>query len=576
MTTKHLLFEGAGIGSGQLVLTISQNGTTIAQTGALLDLHDIKDFYEATDITNSCSGAVGDWTSAPRTVQYATVSDANETQDITVMVHGINVDYWHWVNASESVRKRLYWAGYHGKFMTVKWPCDFLWKLVFGVLTTDYTVFNKSELQGYTASTALKTYLDQLHARFPGYRVHLLAHSQGNSIVSEAIEAGATFDTYILTQAAMPTSLYKTRITRFTPDCRNSEAIYGPTPEWKVMSYRGIYTNMTGRIVNFYNPQDPVLDFWINDQGAAKPNVPSTPYTYDGTNGWYNALLSKRLVTDPHESRAYVSRFRTLPIGQSGPASGHGVIQSAVNLNAQFGFGHSFPDDHSAQWVWPIETTRPYFQQVLRSCQLMPAESKTNWLACVVVILCVFLLLKMTQHQKAVASEERKTPTNQSPSRLEPHKTVQNRLKVPSQKETTVQPNAPAPAPATTPVDSNAVAAQMLASWQAPIEFYGKVVDESSNVVAGAKVSFHWVEVPKPDGNKSSTTESDANGLFSLQGAHKPAWPFLLAKRGITPRVKGCRSSGMASFRMETFRQTRRIPSFFTSRRKVCMSRWFH
>jgi hypothetical protein len=371
--TKYFLFEGAGIGSGQLVLTISQNGQTIAQTGAWLDLHDIKDFYEATDITNNCTGAVGDWTSAPRTVQYATVSDANETQDIIVMVHGINVDYWHWVNASESVRKRLYWAGYHGKFMTVKWPCDFLWKLVFGVLTTDYTVFNKSELQGYTASTALKTYLDQLHARFPGYRVQLLAHSQGNSIVSEAIEAGAAFDTYILTQAAMPASSYDVNYPLHA-GLSNSEAIYGPTPEWKVMGYRGIYTNMTGRIVNFYNPQDPVLDYWINDQGAAKPNVPSTPYTYDGTNGWYNAFLSKRLVTDPHESRAYVSRSRTLPIGQSGPASGHGVIQSAVDLNAQFGFGHSFPDDHSAQWVWPIQTTRPYFQQVLRSCQLMPAQ----------------------------------------------------------------------------------------------------------------------------------------------------------------------------------------------------------
>jgi hypothetical protein len=38
--------QGAGIGSGQLVLTISQNGNVIAQTGVWLDLHDIKDFYE--------------------------------------------------------------------------------------------------------------------------------------------------------------------------------------------------------------------------------------------------------------------------------------------------------------------------------------------------------------------------------------------------------------------------------------------------------------------------------------------------------------------------------------------------
>jgi len=370
---KYLLFDGSGVGSGELVLAVSKNGQTIAQTSAWLDLRDIKEFYEATEITNNCNGTVTDWTSGDRTVQFSTVSDANESQDLIVMVHGINVDFWHWVNASETVRKRLYWAGYHGKFMTVKWPCDFLWKLVFGVLTTDYTVFNGSELQAYTASTALKTYLDQLHSRFPAYRTHLFAHSQGNAITGEAIAAGAAFDTYILTQAAMPASSYDVNYAVHA-GLSNSEAIYGPTPEWKVMGYRGVYTNLTGRIVNFYNSQDPVLDLWVNDQGAAKPNLPSTPYTYDGTNAWYNTLISKRLVTNPHESRAYVSRSRTLPIGQSGPASGHGVIQSAVDLNAQFGFGHSFPDDHSAQWVWSIQTTRPYFQQVLRSCQLIPAQ----------------------------------------------------------------------------------------------------------------------------------------------------------------------------------------------------------
>jgi hypothetical protein len=79
------------------------------------------------------------------------------------------------------------------------------------------------------------------------------------------------------------------------------------------------------------------------------------------------------LITDPQEARSMISRSRTLSIGQSGPASAHGVIQSAVDLNAQFGFDKAFPDDHSAQWTWPIQTTLPYFQQVLRSCQILPA-----------------------------------------------------------------------------------------------------------------------------------------------------------------------------------------------------------
>jgi hypothetical protein len=34
----------------------------------------------------------------------------------------------------------------------------------------------------------------------------------------------------------------------------------------------------------------------------------------------------------------------------------------------QFGF-----PEHSAQFTRPIQTVRPYYQQLLRSCQLQPA-----------------------------------------------------------------------------------------------------------------------------------------------------------------------------------------------------------
>ena len=61
-----------------------------------------------------------------------------------------------------------------------------------------------------------------------------------------------------------------------------------------------------------------------------------------------------------------VSRARTLSIGQSGPTSGHGVIQSGVNLNAQFGFNSDI-SEHSAQWTRPIQTSLPYYLQILNS-----------------------------------------------------------------------------------------------------------------------------------------------------------------------------------------------------------------
>ena len=352
------------------MMTISQNGNTIAQTGVWLEMHDVKDFFEQAVITNNMSGAKSNWTSGVEIVQPAVASALGDDQDLIVLVHGINVRPWDCVNDAETVYKRLYWAGYHGKFAEVEWPCNLLTPIPSPLSPA---VFNDSELQGYKASQALTTYLTQLRARFPGYRLHLLVHSQGNSVVSEAIRSGVTFDTYILTQGALPASAYDVN----APVDNDIASYEGsrPTPEWQPMGYRGIYTNFTGRIVNFYNSQDGVLNYWVTDQKLLKPSVyfDTSYYFYNGTNSYFDPPFSANyLVTDPEESRADVSRSRTLPIGQSGPASGHGVIQSAVDLNANFGFNSDI-SEHSAQWTRPIQTSRPYFQQVLRSCQIIPA-----------------------------------------------------------------------------------------------------------------------------------------------------------------------------------------------------------
>jgi hypothetical protein len=205
---KHFLFDGAITnGAGELMLTIADgNGNTIAQTGAWLDMHDVKDFYERAVITNNISSSsISNWTSGIEVVQQATASALGDDTNLIVLVHGINVGDWDWQAQSDTVFKRLYWAGYRGKIMTVKWPCNFFdWSL----LSTRTSVFNQSEVKAYKAGAALKTYIDQLHARFPGCRLNLLVHSQGNAIVGEAIKQGASFNTYILTQGAMPDSSY--------------------------------------------------------------------------------------------------------------------------------------------------------------------------------------------------------------------------------------------------------------------------------------------------------------------------------------------------------------------------------
>ena len=356
----RLLFEGAGIGSGELTLTISQNGNVIAQTGVWLDLHDIKDFYERAAIADNTSGAISNWSSTIESSQPATANLLGTDTNLIVFVHGFNVGGWDWLDDSDTVFKRLYWAGFQGKFMTVDWPCNlFDWSL----LVNGTSVFNLSELKAYKASFALAAYLNQLRSRFPGYRLNLYAHSQGNAVVSEAIEQGVPYEP-TFSQGALPDSSYDVNAP-IDPSIVAYETFPNYTPEWQPMGYHGAYTNMaalTGQIVNFYNPNDPVLKWWIYYQQHFKPT--SSNYSYDGTNTTYYGSPAY-IVTDPQESRANVSRSRTDSVGQSGPASAHGVIKSAVDLNAQFGFDKAFPDDHSAQWTWPIQTSLLYYYSVM-------------------------------------------------------------------------------------------------------------------------------------------------------------------------------------------------------------------
>lgn len=151
---------------------------------------------------------------------------------------------------------------------------------------------------------------------------------------------------------------------------------------------------------------------------------------------------------------------------------------------------------------------------------------KSIWITCVVVLaVCLLLLFKATQHQKTALPEQGEALTNQ-PTQPEPPKAVENR-QVPN----TLQP------PSATPIvqvlaTTNSVGAKRLALWQAPIEFYGKVVDENSNAVAGAQVTFHWTEIPTELGNRTSTTSSDAGGLFSLHGQRGPDLIVTVSKEG--------------------------------------------
>ena len=362
----NFLFEAAGIGAGQLMMTISQNGNTLAQTSAYLDLHDIKDFYERVTITNVLSGPSTNWTSVIDSEQFASSLALGSDTNLIVFVHGFDVGNWNWLDDSETVFKRLYWAGFNGQFATVKWPCQ----------TGDPLLFDLSESYAYKANTGLATYLNQLRSRFPGYRLNILAHSQGNAIVSEAIRnQGVLVDTYILTQGAVAASAYDMNAPTDTT-LLNAE-IGNPTPDRQPMGYHGVYTNLSGRIISFYNTGDfaletgTMLGIPVANWRANQAIKPDADYGSDGINVWeYVTGAPNMPITDSEVSRAFVARSRSDAVGAT--AGLGGVINSSIDLNAQFGFGATL-SEHSAEWTRPIQTSRPYYQQVLRSCLIQPA-----------------------------------------------------------------------------------------------------------------------------------------------------------------------------------------------------------
>lgn len=157
---------------------------------------------------------------------------------------------------------------------------------------------------------------------------------------------------------------------------------------------------------------------------------------------------------------------------------------------------------------------------------------KRIWVTCTgVLVVCVLLLVnKQIQHQKnAVLPEQGGAFTNQE-SQFEPQNVVENRH-VPQTLSTASVPQV-ASASVDPLSDSNAINPQLLAAWQGHIEFYGKVVDENSNAIAGAKASFQWVEFPAREGNRATNAESDADGLFSLRDQRGLSLDVSVSKEG--------------------------------------------
>jgi len=159
---------------------------------------------------------------------------------------------------------------------------------------------------------------------------------------------------------------------------------------------------------------------------------------------------------------------------------------------------------------------------------------KQIWMPCVIVlIICFLLIIKTKHHQNVNLPVQSAAASNQSNQVVQPKAAqssiAKNQQNPPAQhlEELTnivyVE---------TTPGKSNAINAHLLSQWQAPIEFYGMVVDEKSNVVADANIHFSWQEIPAEDASRIFDTKSDSEGLFSLKDARGWTLGVSVSKQG--------------------------------------------
>jgi hypothetical protein len=403
---KYFLFEGAGIGSGELTLTISDNNSNmVAQTGVWLDLHDINDLFEQAHTTNidlvppssKISLMVEDHELPPNPA---------ESPQAIVFIHGLNNSEFDYYDTSETMYKRLYWEGYSGRFGAFRWPSP-----IFATVPTSSDEispygFDFGEYISWHSGAALKDYIGDLRSRVPGYAIDLAVHSLGNVAANEAIREGALVDNYALMQGAISAESFDGTNSALTYDYLADTATNSPDAN-VLGGYNNCATNATRR-VNFYNDDD-----WALFEGAVmgitthtwegneltKPNififgVITETYSFDGLNCYSTevniisgSVVTNRLISEDFEKKSFVARSRTKAIGAAGlkydpfTLTGGSISTNLSLQDASLGFvggaqfGNTRPD-HSGEFQKPVQDTVPfYFYLLQRGFQLQPQLS---------------------------------------------------------------------------------------------------------------------------------------------------------------------------------------------------------
>jgi pimeloyl-ACP methyl ester carboxylesterase len=409
---KCLLFEAAAEGKGQLAMTINKSdGAQIGEGPSVwLDLKNIKKMYyrgkaQPENIAAPNGNVVGpftgpvSWVPDPNEQPFPTEKPKGENDQAVIFLHGWSMDYNDYISFSETMMKRLWHAGFKGRFCSLRWD-PLVVTEIFGQPASNGE-YNRSEQRAWLYGESLKQFAQSIKNQ--GFRVSLIGHSMGNIVCGSALQKGFQAQNYLLMEAAVPAGCFDSgsgvnNYARFL-NAEQSE----PTPDYHeapngdlTKGYRGfmssISANVANSVVNFRNRLDYALATgfkygieanWERNQIDYKPdgNV-STDWHYhyypNRTNLNERAtqeftFFVGRFVTDSHEMKSFVARPRSKAVGalEGTSAAPNGVID--VNLEATYHFD-SRDSDHSGQFKRRIQEVDDLYLTVVNIVQPSPQQ----------------------------------------------------------------------------------------------------------------------------------------------------------------------------------------------------------
>ena len=315
---------------------------------------------------------------------------------------------------AETSFKRLYWQGFRGNFYEFDWPTTVDAEGPIEFLEVLNLTYNAGEFQAFRSGQALKNFLeafqDSTESDFDG-DVHLLAHSQANVVVAEALRQWGTenptaaddvhlVENYVAMEGAVSAGLYGDNATETTIGSWQSDLYRNWSSgiideDDRDPSYMSgadgaagdVVRNAAGTWINMYNPQDIVTTKVWRANNALKRNPILNPpdevwpvdYSFDPAIGKYKRLtglltsvdLTPELTTGDelpgataYEIIAFMARSNANVIGTK--EVGWFQVNTDIRelgmlgdiedfrspLYAGKGVNHSFQTSHDAAATW--------------------------------------------------------------------------------------------------------------------------------------------------------------------------------------------------------------------------------